>query len=78
MQDIIKHFVQKKPLYSSCINNPRDMEEIITEANGDARKAFHLIYHRKISQLAPKGPPKCQQLSLSSKKKSNIDVVEEK
>ncbi len=54
------------------------MEEIVTEANGDARKAFHLIYHRKISQLAPKGPPKCQQLSLSSKKKSNIDAVEEK
>lgn len=64
MKGIIEHFIGLNPVYSSCFSDPKSYEDIILEANGDARKALNLIYHRKIYQLAPKNPPICQQFSL--------------
>ena len=38
--------------YGSLLNNAITIDEIITEACGDARKALHLIYHKRLLEEA--------------------------
>ena len=54
MKSIMQHFVSSHPLYSSVLNSQLEVDEVVTEANGDARKALHLIYHSKIRDVAHK------------------------
>jgi len=55
---IIDRFLKVNSEYCDVVNGKKNKEEIITEANGDARKALNLIYHRKIKDEAVKHPCK--------------------
>ncbi len=48
MQKIINKFTNKYHTYSTITNNTKLLDDIINEANGDARKAFNIIYHKKL------------------------------
>ena len=51
MKNIIDHFVTQHPNYTNVVNGTLNMNEIIAEANGDARKALNLIYKKKLEEI---------------------------
>lgn len=56
MKKIIKGFTERFYQYSNVIKYPKNLDEIVTEAGGDARKALNIIYYRKISEIAYLNP----------------------
>lgn len=51
MKAIIDHFVKSHNHYAHLVSG-RNIDEIVTEANGDARKALNLLYHRRLAENA--------------------------
>lgn len=50
MQKIINKFANTYHSYSSITNNSRLLEDVISQANGDARKALNIIFHKKLKE----------------------------
>lgn len=50
MQKIINKFTTKYHSYSTITNNSKLLEDIISQANGDARKALNIIFHKKLKE----------------------------
>jgi hypothetical protein len=44
MKEIVNHFIKIYPQYTNIVNNSKDINEIVVEASGDARKGLHIIY----------------------------------
>jgi DNA polymerase III delta prime subunit len=51
MKAIIDHFVKSHSHYAHLVAG-KNIDEIVTEANGDARKALNLLYHRRLAEHA--------------------------
>jgi replication-associated recombination protein RarA len=51
MKKIINRFISACPEYATVTNQAKVLDEIVTEANGDARKALHIIYTQKIREM---------------------------
>jgi hypothetical protein len=56
MKQIINHFIKIFPEYTNIVNNSKDIDEIVLEASGDARKALNIIYSKKIKELSKQLP----------------------
>lgn len=49
---VIARFIKSFPNYGSVTSQAKHLDDMVTEANGDARKALNLIYIQKMKEIS--------------------------